>query len=119
MRKMGLAIAAAIGLAACSTGGGILPEDAVEVTENRVNSFLSPTGDRYDMRTYIVDNDERFYITVSPSQRSLTFGQDQRRASSAAAAYIQSRGCTRNLSRLSSQDRYDSANQVWTIVISC
>jgi len=119
MRKTILAIVGFVGLIACSSGGGILPEDAVEITENRANSFLSPTGDRYDMRTYVVSGDERFFITVSPAQRSLTFGQDQRRASSAAAAYIQSRGCTRNLSRLSSQDRYDSANEVWTIVISC
>ncbi len=106
-------------LTACEAGGGFLPEGAVEVTENRVNDFLSPTGARYDMRTYVVPFERPYYITVRSARRTLTFDQDSRSASAAAAAYISTRGCDGNLSRLSSQDKYDSANEVWTIVISC
>lgn len=119
MRKTTLVAIATVGLAACAVGGGFLPDDAVEVTENRVNSFRAPSGAFYDMRTYVVPDEQPYYITVRSSRRTLAFERDGRSASSAAAAYIETRGCTGPLSRLSSQDRFDSTNQVWTIVIAC
>ncbi|MEL6681488.1 MAG: hypothetical protein AAFQ09_02440 [Pseudomonadota bacterium] len=119
MLKWGMAMVAAIGLAACEGGGGFLPEGAVELPENRVNSFRAPSGAFYDMRTYVVPLQQPYYITVRSARRTLSFERDGRSAGAAAAAYIQTRGCTGPLSRLSSQDKYDSANKVWTIVISC
>lgn len=119
MRNWALAATAAAVLSACSTTGGILPDDAVEVTENRVNDYSGTDGRRYDMRTYTVPNDTLYYVTVTPAGRSLAFEHAGRTASSTAANYIRSRGCTGNLSRLSSQDIYDPAGKTWTIVISC
>lgn len=119
MKKWGLAATIAVVLAACSGGGGFLPDDAVEVTENRVDSFVGPSGAFYDMRTYVVPFEEPYYITVRSARRTLAFDRAGRAAGSAAAAYIRTRGCDGNLSRLSSQDKYDSASETWTIVISC
>ena len=109
----------AVALTACSAAGGRLPEGAVEVSENAVNNFVSPAGAKYDMRTYRAPSDDYFYITVTPSGRSLTFQDEGRRAGAAASAYIQPRSCTGNLSRLTSRDVYDSASKTWTIVIAC
>lgn len=110
---------AAVVLGACSTAGGTLPEGATEVTENKVSNYTGTDGRRYDLRTYIVPFENPYYITVTPAGRSLAFENSVRIASSTAAAYIKSRGCTGNISRLSSQDVYDGASKTWTIVISC
>lgn len=119
MKQLVLAAFAALVLAACSTSGGILPENAVEVTENRVSGYTGTDGRRYNMRTYVVPTDDFYYITVEIAGRALAFENGGRTAGSTAARYIQPRGCTGNLSRLSSRDVYDGANNTWTIVISC
>ena len=108
-----------LAMAASTAPQGILPEGAVEITENRVDSFVAPSGAKYDMRTYRVSPTTPFYITVQPAGRSLTFGSDGRSAGAAATKYIQTRGCTRNLSRLTSRDIYDAASKTWTIAIDC
>ncbi len=120
MKNWVFAAMAAVALTACSNaGGGTLPDEAVEVTENRVDGYVGTDGRRYDMRTYTVSQDSPYYITVTPAGRSLAFENGARVASSTAAIYIKSRGCAGNLSRLSSQDVYDAADKTWTIVISC
>ncbi len=120
MKNWGLAVCAAVIMSACSGGdGGILPDNAVEVTENRVSNYTGADGRRYNLRTYIVPPESPFYITVAHSGRALAFETAGRTASSTAATYIRSRGCTGNMSRLSSQDVYDPASKTWTIVISC
>lgn len=120
MKKWGLIACVAVCLSACAGGaGGILPDGAVEIKENRVGGFTSSNGARYAMRTYTAPSDGFYYITVTPAGRSLSFENNGRSAGSAAAAYIRQRGCTDNLSRLSSRDVYDPSSTTWTIVISC
>lgn len=119
MKNWVVSAALMAGLAACSVGGGLLPENAVEVTENRVNGFVGSDGRTYNMRTYRVPSQAPFYITVKAAGRQLAFESAGRVAGSTAARYIQSRGCTGNLSRLSSRDVFDPASNTWTIVIRC
>lgn len=119
MKNWVIAGFAAVVLGACATAGGNLPADATEVTENRVSNYTGSDGRRYNLRTYVVPFENPYYITVTPAGRALAFENGARIASSTAATYIQSRGCTGNISRLSSQDVYDPASKTWTIVISC
>jgi len=119
MSRKFLAVCAVAALSACSQSGGILPEGAVEVTENRVNDYPSPDGALYDMRTYVVQFEKPYYITVAPAGRTFAFEHERNSAGRAAGAYIQSRGCTGPISRLSRQDVYSPSDQTWTIVISC
>jgi len=106
-------------LAGCSAGGGVLPEGAVEVTENQVNGYVGADGRVYNMRTFVVPPESPFYITVQAAGRQLAFEQAGRVAGSTAARYIQSRGCPGNLSRLSSRDVFDPSSNTWTVVIKC
>lgn len=121
MKNWGLAAILALMLGACSDPvTGDLPEDAVEVTENRVTNYIGSDGRKYNLRTYTVPSQESYYyITVQPGGRSLAFEEGARRASSTASTYIRNRSCPTNLSRLSSRDVYDSATKTWLIVVSC
>ena len=119
MKKWCFAACLAAALAACSSGGGILPDGAVELSENRVSRFTGSDGRFYDMRTYMVPNDNVFYVTVAASGRQLAFEEGKRNAGSTASAYIRQRSCSGDFSRLSSRDVYDPASKVWTIVVRC
>ena len=81
MKKWIVAAVVACVFAACDSGGGFLPEGAVEVTENRVNDFRGPSGAFYDMRTYVVPFEQPYYITVSSARRVLAFERAGRAAS--------------------------------------
>ena len=121
MKNWGLAVLMVLGLGACfDPVTEDLPEEAVEITENRAKNYIGSDGRQYNLRTYTVPSqDSYYYITVQPAGRSLAFEEGARHASSTASTYIRNRNCPTNLSRLSSRDVYDSTTKTWLIVVSC